>query len=355
MKAKAGIEMRYGKGKASGFKHPADFQEYLHLHKDQKAEIEKLKEKLGTLCEKFKGLAEAEDKSGQEFTTQSSHGSQHAKCGQVLRLFGECQVALSALRYQYVAVLEGCREEMKSMETVELKHIGNRMDQANRSLVTWQYWDANKDGGKAKDEDIRYQGMATEIAALIVELRAKKESLEPQICLRALQGEVVFFRQACSLVENAELQIRTLGPVSPTEAKPWTCPANVVVGRVNPSSNDDSAPTHSQPVTSAPPSNPYGSQPSANPYGSQPSAGYAQPAPNAYAQPQPPPPVAYAPPPAPAQPRARALYTFQKQNPPELSFNAGDILNLISTEGQWWTAELNGQQGLIPFNYVERI
>lgn len=72
--------------------------------------------------------------------------------------------------------------------------------------------------------------------------------------------------------------------------------------------------------------------------------------------PAPPPPAHYnAPPPVPQYPRARALYPFQTQNPNELPFNPGDILNLLNTDGAWWQAELNGRTGLIPSNYVERI
>ena len=57
------------------------------------------------------------------------------------------------------------------------------------------------------------------------------------------------------------------------------------------------------------------------------------------------------------QPQARALYVFEAQDSSELSFNVGDVITLINAqEGQdWWTGELNGYQGLIPSNYVQRI
>jgi len=57
----------------------------------------------------------------------------------------------------------------------------------------------------------------------------------------------------------------------------------------------------------------------------------------------------------PAGQKCRGLYAFNGSTQQELSFNAGDILNLVATEGQWWTAELHGKVGLIPYNYVERI
>ena len=56
---------------------------------------------------------------------------------------------------------------------------------------------------------------------------------------------------------------------------------------------------------------------------------------------------------APARPMARGLYAFAAQSPQELSFNPGDVLAVVSQDGQWWTAELNGRRGLIPSNYVQ--
>jgi len=59
---------------------------------------------------------------------------------------------------------------------------------------------------------------------------------------------------------------------------------------------------------------------------------------------------------APAQPRARGVWDFATVQPGELPFAAGDVLNIIdASSGDWWTAELNGRQGLIPANYVQMI
>lgn len=61
-------------------------------------------------------------------------------------------------------------------------------------------------------------------------------------------------------------------------------------------------------------------------------------------------------PPTPSQPRARGMWDFNTVQPNELPFRAGDVLNVIDTSGgDWWTAELNGRQGLIPSNYVQMI
>lgn len=58
----------------------------------------------------------------------------------------------------------------------------------------------------------------------------------------------------------------------------------------------------------------------------------------------------------PAQPQARGMWDFNSAQPNELPFRAGDVLNIVdSSGGDWWTAELNGRQGLIPSNYVQMI
>ena len=47
------------------------------------------------------------------------------------------------------------------------------------------------------------------------------------------------------------------------------------------------------------------------------------------------------------------LYKYQRQNPDELSFEKGCVVNVIDKlDADWWTGELNGQTGLFPSNYV---
>jgi len=52
-------------------------------------------------------------------------------------------------------------------------------------------------------------------------------------------------------------------------------------------------------------------------------------------------------------PTARALYSYNSMEPNELSFKAGDVLQIFSQEEGWWKAELNGKMGLVPSNYVQ--
>ncbi|KAM6957223.1 GRB2-related adapter protein 2a [Aplochiton taeniatus] len=50
---------------------------------------------------------------------------------------------------------------------------------------------------------------------------------------------------------------------------------------------------------------------------------------------------------------ARAKYTFQASENDELSFKKGDILKILNSEDDWYKAEMLGQEGFIPQNYVE--
>lgn len=70
-----------------------------------------------------------------------------------------------------------------------------------------------------------------------------------------------------------------------------------------------------------------------------------------------------APPPPPAKPSAmtkreiaEALYDYAAQADGDLSFSAGDRIEVIARtdeENDWWTGKLNGQQGVFPGNYVK--
>ncbi|KAL6068624.1 Intersectin-2 [Balamuthia mandrillaris] len=52
----------------------------------------------------------------------------------------------------------------------------------------------------------------------------------------------------------------------------------------------------------------------------------------------------------------KAKWAFNAERQGELSMQVGDVLKVIDkTNKNWWKVELNGQQGNIPFNYVEEI
>ncbi|XP_040263984.1 GRB2-related adapter protein 2 isoform X1 [Bufo bufo] len=50
---------------------------------------------------------------------------------------------------------------------------------------------------------------------------------------------------------------------------------------------------------------------------------------------------------------ARALYEFNASGEDELSFKKGDILKILASDDNWFKAELRGNEGYVPKNYVE--
>ena len=47
---------------------------------------------------------------------------------------------------------------------------------------------------------------------------------------------------------------------------------------------------------------------------------------------------------------------MRPKEPNDLSFRAGDIVEIVAeTNADWWTGRVNGNQGLFPSNYVEKI
>jgi len=74
--------------------------------------------------------------------------------------------------------------------------------------------------------------------------------------------------------------------------------------------------------------------------------------------PPPPPPLKSKPKPQPAVQYVVALYDFAAQADGDLSFNAGDHIELVQkTESSedWWTGRVNGQEGVFPGNYVQEL
>lgn len=56
--------------------------------------------------------------------------------------------------------------------------------------------------------------------------------------------------------------------------------------------------------------------------------------------------------------QAIALYTFKGEQPGDLPFKKGDVIDILKkseTTDDWWTGRNNGQSGIFPANYVELI
>ncbi|KAK6624584.1 hypothetical protein RUM44_011443 [Polyplax serrata] len=55
-------------------------------------------------------------------------------------------------------------------------------------------------------------------------------------------------------------------------------------------------------------------------------------------------------------PRCKAIYDYMAQDLDELSFEPGDVIDIIKEhEGGWWQGRLRGKEGLFPSNYVEKM
>ncbi|KAM4735379.1 myosin IEb [Anableps anableps] len=60
--------------------------------------------------------------------------------------------------------------------------------------------------------------------------------------------------------------------------------------------------------------------------------------------------------PKPRSPQCRALYAYDAQDTDELSFNADDIIEILTEDASgWWFGRLRGKEGMFPGNYVEKI
>ncbi|RXW25631.1 hypothetical protein EST38_g200 [Candolleomyces aberdarensis] len=73
-------------------------------------------------------------------------------------------------------------------------------------------------------------------------------------------------------------------------------------------------------------------------------------------------PRAVPPPPPPPQrdsaPQAKALWGHNEKgsDPNDLTFSAGDIIEIIDeTNADWWRGRFNGKEGLLPSSYVEKL
>ncbi|XP_036394223.1 myosin IEb [Megalops cyprinoides] len=63
-----------------------------------------------------------------------------------------------------------------------------------------------------------------------------------------------------------------------------------------------------------------------------------------------------APKPKPRSPQCRALYAYDAQDTDELSFNADDIIDILTEDASgWWYGRLRGREGMFPGNYVEKM
>lgn len=50
-----------------------------------------------------------------------------------------------------------------------------------------------------------------------------------------------------------------------------------------------------------------------------------------------------------------ALFAYQSDEPGDLVFEAGEQIEIIKKENEWWTGKIGERQGVFPYNYVEPV
>ena len=50
-----------------------------------------------------------------------------------------------------------------------------------------------------------------------------------------------------------------------------------------------------------------------------------------------------------------AMYSYNSNEPGDLSFNQGDIITVTKAETDWWTGTLGEKSGIFPANYVKKM
>lgn len=56
-----------------------------------------------------------------------------------------------------------------------------------------------------------------------------------------------------------------------------------------------------------------------------------------------------------SEPQCRVLFDYEAQRDDELTLRVGDIVVILREDEGWWEGDLNGQVGVFPSNFVEKI
>jgi len=49
-----------------------------------------------------------------------------------------------------------------------------------------------------------------------------------------------------------------------------------------------------------------------------------------------------------------ALYTYTSDEAGDLTFNEGDVIDVVKTDGDWWTGSIGLRSGIFPGNFVRK-
>lgn len=47
------------------------------------------------------------------------------------------------------------------------------------------------------------------------------------------------------------------------------------------------------------------------------------------------------------------VYSYQSDEPGDLTFNVGEIVTVTKKDGDWWTGQIGDRSGIFPANYVK--
>jgi len=187
MFAKAGtamsIESRYVEGKARGFKHNPEVHDQLAILKIQRQEVSALKKNHKALSSCYKKIGEICEKGAKEFLFFITEGRQNPKLGTVYNMFADYLTKAFEARGSAYNNFNLINEEWKFLSKNDLKQIETKLDQANKALVSRQYYESNKDNSNAKEWDGKYATFITDFVKLLHELREKKRIITSTICI----------------------------------------------------------------------------------------------------------------------------------------------------------------------------
>jgi len=49
-----------------------------------------------------------------------------------------------------------------------------------------------------------------------------------------------------------------------------------------------------------------------------------------------------------------AVYTYTSDEVGDLTFNEGDVISVVKTDGDWWTGSIGQRSGIFPGNFVKK-
>lgn len=203
------------------------------------------------------------------------------------------------------------------IETRELKELNLMYEKTNRALTDAKYWRSHSNPVKLQEAESKYKQFSVELVDMINRLVEIKETQFPEYLRKISEMEIEFNEKCLDSARQYYGRLAQIGPVIVTKGKSLNI--NFDLGSSEFSNTSTST--------------------------------YSQPPPNYSSNPVVPPPKNT--PPLPSARIVVALYDFNASNPDELSFRAGDRIEIIEQNGPWWKGVLNGKVGMIPSNYVQ--